>query len=50
MTSFTPLPPLPVLAEDSMAVGENFGYSFRENFYKAWREFSLTVGAFRACL
>ena len=50
MSSFTPLPPIPVLAEDSMAVGENFGYSFRENFYKAWREFSLTVGAFRACL
>lgn len=37
MTSFAPLPPIPVLAEDSMAVGENLlGYSFRENFYKAW--------------
>lgn len=28
MTSFTPLPPTSVLAEDSMAVGENLvGYS-----------------------
>lgn len=44
MTSFAPLPPIPVLAEDSMAVGENLvGYSFRENFYKAWREFSLVL-------
>ena len=43
MTSLAPLPPIPVLAEDSMAVGENLVvYSFRENFYKAWLlKFSL---------
>lgn len=44
MTSFAPLPPIPVLAEDSMAIGENLvGYSFRENFYEAWHEFSHRV-------